>query len=130
MQNADGSVQTRARLTARPTYVAHVEGANVTFGQTLTWDFDLYQQPVVDLIPPKVGSAWVLTLIVGSAVLERTVTFGQTALNWEGLIDVDPTTLTPLPVNEQLAAWAAVRDTLEHDLDLPDLTILFENRVA
>lgn len=129
------AIFSRARVTAKP-----VHG---DFEDLLAWNFDRFTPPFIALAPPPINEAWVIALTIGSVTTTRTVTFIGSVTTWDGLTDVDPSTLEPVPVGDAIAEWEAVRDQLltalerhEQDVnphraydDIPDLSLLFENKV-
>lgn len=112
VQDATGRSSTRATLTARP-FLLEQQDDQVTYNQMLVFEFDEFDPAIVDLDPPPIESAWILTLYIASQQLRRVVTFSETPVDWEHLTDVDPATLTPTPVGDQLAAWEAVAKQIE-----------------
>lgn len=109
VQDAQGSEPVPGRLTAIPYFGTVVAGPKVTFGQLLTWTFDGFTVPEIDLDAPDINQAWVLTLTIRQVKIVRTVTFTGDSVDWQHLIDVDPDTLQPLPQNEVFAAWEALK---------------------
>lgn len=147
VQDDTGLAARHGRVTAVP--------YNGTFRQTLAWDFEPYTDPTIELDPPPIGSAWDLTLTIGASTSHRIVTFIGAAVDWDHLTDVDPSTMQPVPTGPGVAIWDSVRADLlaavqvaREDLDgyleahimdptphaayddMPDLTLLFENKVV
>jgi hypothetical protein len=69
--------------------------------------------PYIDLQEPEPNTAWNIELRTVDGVTNRFVTFAGPTTDWDALTDVDPATIVPVPFNETLAAWVAVRDQLE-----------------
>lgn len=117
------------------------------FDDTQLHVYDPGYPAFIDIAPPRIDNAWDLELAVGANRTYRTVTFAGLALDWDALTDIDPDTLEPVPVGPEFAAWEAVRQQIHDDTaaqiaahaksaaphraydDIPDLTLLFENKV-
>jgi hypothetical protein len=147
VQDATRLAVQHGRLSAIPT--------NGGFDQLRVWEIAPYEPATIDLDPPQTGTAWRLVLTIGAAVTTRVVTFTGTSVDWDHLTDVDPDSLEPIPAGPAIPIWDAVKADLldavqqaREDLDgyleahimdhtphavyddMPDLTLLFENKVV